>query len=57
MTFVVQQVRDKFFKNGKDEFAYEADKLAWVRLRVEKPMAVPMADAPVIEVVRPVATD
>jgi hypothetical protein len=27
-----------------------------IRLRVEKPMAVPFADAPSIEVVRPVRT-
>lgn len=44
---VVRELREKFFT--KDE-----DKGAYIRLRVEKPLAVPFADAPAIEIMRPV---
>ncbi|KAJ4310923.1 hypothetical protein N0V94_008193 [Neodidymelliopsis sp. IMI 364377] len=47
LAFVVQELRLKFFI--KDE-----DQGAWIRLRMEKPMAVPFADAPAVEVTRPV---
>jgi len=43
---VVQQLRKKFFT--------EADQGAYIRLRVAKPIAVPFADAPAIEILRPV---
>ncbi|KAF2655012.1 hypothetical protein K491DRAFT_679233 [Lophiostoma macrostomum CBS 122681] len=46
LTFVVLELREKFFTKD-DEGSY-------IRLRVEKPMAVPLADAPVIEILRPV---
>ncbi|KAF2786201.1 hypothetical protein K505DRAFT_380419 [Melanomma pulvis-pyrius CBS 109.77] len=43
---VVQELRQKFFT--------EADEGSYIRLRVAKPMAVPFADAPAIEIFRPV---
>lgn len=43
---VVDELRKKFFRK-EDEGAY-------IRLRVEKPLAVPFADAPSIEILRPV---
>jgi hypothetical protein len=43
---VVQQLRQQFFT--------EDDEGAYIRLRVAKPMAVPFADAPAIEILRPV---
>jgi hypothetical protein len=44
---VVQELREKFFTK-------EEDQGAWIRLRMEKPMAVPFADAPAVEITRPV---
>jgi hypothetical protein len=41
---VIREVREKFIRQG--------DKGARIRLRVEKPMAVPFADAPAIEIYR-----
>ncbi|KAF2875977.1 hypothetical protein BDV95DRAFT_484538 [Massariosphaeria phaeospora] len=45
-TTVVQDLRAKFFN--------ENDGVSYIKLRVEKPQAVPFADAPAIEIVRPV---
>jgi len=44
---VVRQLRDQFFTAEEDEGCY-------IRLRVDKPLAVPFADAPSIEILRPV---
>ncbi|KAF2469189.1 uncharacterized protein BDR25DRAFT_264416 [Lindgomyces ingoldianus] len=46
-TMLVEELRQKFFRPAKDDNAF-------VRLRVEKPMAVPFAEAPAIEIMRPV---
>ncbi|KAH8719138.1 hypothetical protein GQ44DRAFT_762192 [Phaeosphaeriaceae sp. PMI808] len=35
-------------------FTREEDKDTWMRLRIEKPLAVPFADAPAVEITRPV---
>jgi len=43
---VVQELNQKFFTKD-DEGSY-------VRLRIEKPLAVPFADGPAIEILRPV---
>jgi hypothetical protein len=43
---VVRELREKFFAKG--------DENSYIRLRVEKPLAVPFADAPAIEILRPV---
>ncbi|KAF2644637.1 hypothetical protein P280DRAFT_176138 [Massarina eburnea CBS 473.64] len=45
-TTVVQELREKFFT--------EQDAGSYIRLRIEKPLAVPFADAPAIEIFRPV---
>ena len=42
---VVRELRTKFFTKEGDEGSY-------IRLRVEKPLAVPFADAPSIEILR-----
>ncbi|ORY04559.1 hypothetical protein BCR34DRAFT_572598 [Clohesyomyces aquaticus] len=47
VTMVVDELREKFFRPELDDGAY-------IRLQVEKPMAVPSADAPAIEIVRKV---
>ncbi|KAF2197840.1 hypothetical protein GQ43DRAFT_380061 [Delitschia confertaspora ATCC 74209] len=44
---VVDELRRSFFRPSLDDSAI-------IRLRVDKPMAVPFADAPALEVVRPV---
>jgi hypothetical protein len=44
---VIRELREKFFIK-------EEDKECFIRLRVEKPLAVPFADAPSIEILRPV---
>jgi hypothetical protein len=41
---VVKELNEKYFRK-EDEGTY-------IRLRVEKPMAVPFADAPCIEIMR-----
>lgn len=46
-TTVIQELRAKFFTD-------DSDKDSFIRLRIEKPHAVPSADAPVIEIYRPV---
>ncbi|KAJ4399982.1 hypothetical protein N0V91_009055 [Didymella pomorum] len=46
LAFVVQELKTKFFTREEDQSAY-------VRLRMEKPMAVPFADAPAVEITRP----
>ena len=46
MSFVVQELKTKFFVKEEDQDAY-------IRLRMEKPMAVPFADAPAVEITRP----
>jgi hypothetical protein len=43
---VVRELREKFFT--------EKDEKSYIRLRVEKPLAVPFAAAPAIEILRPV---
>jgi dihydroneopterin aldolase len=47
LEWVVQLLRQQFFTK-------EEDKDAWIKLRIEKPMAVPFADAPAVEITRPV---
>ncbi|KAF2263563.1 hypothetical protein CC78DRAFT_533839 [Lojkania enalia] len=44
-TTVVQELRNKFFGNENQG--------AYIKVRIEKPLAVPFADAPVIEMLRP----
>ncbi|KAF3045315.1 hypothetical protein E8E11_001423 [Didymella keratinophila] len=46
LAFVVQELKTKFFTREEDQSAY-------IRLRMEKPMAVPFADAPAVEITRP----
>lgn len=46
LTFVVQELKTKFFTK-------EEDKSAYIRLRMEKPLAVPFADASAVEITRP----
>ncbi|KAF2006439.1 hypothetical protein P154DRAFT_456285 [Amniculicola lignicola CBS 123094] len=46
-TMAVQRLRQDFFRPGGDDESF-------IRLRVEKPMAVPFADAPAIEILRAV---
>ncbi|KAH6639600.1 hypothetical protein C7974DRAFT_135014 [Boeremia exigua] len=45
LAFVVQELKTKFFVKEEDQSAY-------IRLRMEKPMAVPFADAPAVEITR-----
>lgn len=47
MAFVVEELRAKFFTREDDQEAY-------IRLRMQKPMAVPFADAPAVEITRSV---
>ncbi|KAH7355698.1 Dihydroneopterin aldolase-domain-containing protein [Pyrenochaeta sp. MPI-SDFR-AT-0127] len=47
LAWLVEQLRQKLFTR-------EEDQDAWVRLRIEKPLAVPFADAPAVEITRPV---
>ncbi|KAF2124597.1 hypothetical protein P153DRAFT_134907 [Dothidotthia symphoricarpi CBS 119687] len=44
---VIDELKEKVFTADKD-------KDTWIKLRVEKPMAVPFADAPAVEMTRPV---
>jgi len=48
LEWTVQLLRDQFFTR-------EEDQSSWIRLRIEKPLAVPFADAPAVEITRPVA--
>ncbi|KAF2186385.1 hypothetical protein K469DRAFT_664336 [Zopfia rhizophila CBS 207.26] len=45
-TMAVQKLKEKFARPGDDRDGY-------IRMRVEKPMAVPFAEAPAIEISRP----
>ncbi|KAL6704694.1 hypothetical protein ACN47E_007976 [Coniothyrium glycines] len=47
LAWLVDELRQKFFTK-------EGDQQAWIRLRIEKPLAVPFADAPAVEITRPV---
>jgi dihydroneopterin aldolase len=47
---VVRGLRDDYFKSDPQ---YND---VFIRVRVEKPLAVPFADAPSIEIVRPIRT-
>lgn len=48
LAWLVDELKKKFFiKPG--------DQQAWLRLRIEKPLAVPFADAPAVEITRPIA--
>lgn len=46
LAFAVEELKTKFFTKEEDQSAY-------IRLRMEKPMAVPFADAPAVEITRP----
>lgn len=35
-------------------FTRDEDENVWVKLRIAKPLAVPFADAPAVEIMRPV---
>jgi dihydroneopterin aldolase len=48
LEWTVHVLREQFFNR-------EGDKSSWIRLRIEKPLAVPFADAPAVEITRPVA--
>ncbi|KAF2032831.1 hypothetical protein EK21DRAFT_98661 [Setomelanomma holmii] len=50
LEWTVQILRTKFFVEKSDENAH-------IRLRIEKPLAVPFADAPAVEITRPVRTN
>jgi dihydroneopterin aldolase len=50
LAWLVDELREKFFTK-------EADDDAWIRLRISKPQAVPFADAPAVEIMRPVRQD
>ncbi|KAF1942411.1 hypothetical protein EJ02DRAFT_402510 [Clathrospora elynae] len=47
LAWLVDQLREKYFTR-------EEDNDAWIRLRIGKPHAVPSADAPAVEITRPV---
>ena len=47
LAWVIEELKQKFFTR-------EEDQDAWIRLRIEKPLAVPFADAPAVEITRPV---
>jgi FolB domain-containing protein len=49
LEFVVEELRQKFFTQ-------EDDQNVWIRIRVAKPLAVPAADAPAVEISRPIKT-
>lgn len=50
LAWLVEELRQKFFTQ-------EVDQSAWIKLRIEKPHAVPFADAPAVEVTRPVRSN
>ncbi|KAI4952466.1 hypothetical protein J4E91_002937 [Alternaria rosae] len=47
LAWLIDELRQRFFTE-------EADQNAWIKLRVSKPHAVPFADAPAVEITRPV---
>ncbi|KAF1831284.1 hypothetical protein BDW02DRAFT_572204 [Decorospora gaudefroyi] len=47
LAWLIDELRQK-------HFTQEVDSNAWIRLRVSKPQAVPFADAPAVEITRPV---
>ncbi|KAF1846136.1 uncharacterized protein K460DRAFT_395624 [Cucurbitaria berberidis CBS 394.84] len=47
LAWLIEELKQKFFTR-------EEDQDAWIRLRIEKPLAVPFADAPAVEITRPV---
>ncbi|KAH9862915.1 hypothetical protein J1614_011008 [Plenodomus biglobosus] len=47
LAWLMEELRQKFFTRDEDQDA-------WVRLRIAKPLAVPFADAPAVEMMRPV---
>jgi dihydroneopterin aldolase len=49
LDWVVQLLREQFFTRDEDQAAV-------VRLRIEKPLAVPFADAPAVEITRAIRT-
>lgn len=50
LAWLVEELRQKFFTQ-------EVDQSVWIKLRIEKPHAVPFADAPAVEVTRPVRSN
>jgi dihydroneopterin aldolase len=50
LAWLVDELRDQFFTK-------EADDESWIRLRISKPQAVPFADAPAVEIMRPVRVE
>jgi dihydroneopterin aldolase len=50
LAWLVDELREKFFDKEDDDDS-------WIRLRIEKPQAVPFADAPAVEIMRPVRVD
>ncbi|EUC28739.1 hypothetical protein COCCADRAFT_8931 [Bipolaris zeicola 26-R-13] len=50
LAWLVEELRQKFFTQ-------DVDQGAWIKLRVGKPHAVPFADAPAVEIMRPVRSD
>ncbi|OAL04611.1 hypothetical protein IQ06DRAFT_267942 [Phaeosphaeriaceae sp. SRC1lsM3a] len=49
LEWVVQLLREQYFTSDEDQATV-------IRLRIEKPLAVPFADAPAVEITRPVRT-
>ena len=47
LAWVIKELKERFFTAADDQDA-------WIRLRIEKPLAVPFADAPAVEITRPV---
>lgn len=47
LAWLIDELKQKFFNQNVDQEA-------WIRLRIGKPHAVPFADAPAVEVMRPV---
>jgi hypothetical protein len=47
LEWTVQSLRKQFFTREEDQDSI-------IRLRIEKPLAVPFADAPAVEIMRPV---
>lgn len=50
LEWTIQQLRQQFFTQPEDQALV-------LRLRIEKPLAVPFADAPAVEITRPVRLD
>ncbi|CAO2649742.1 Nn.00g010340.m01.CDS01 [Neocucurbitaria sp. VM-36] len=47
LAWLIEELKQRFFTR-------EEDQDAWIRMRIEKPLAVPFADAPAVEITRPV---